>query len=265
MQSLYDFEDYRLYLKNWINDKNNKSKGGQSKLAAKAHISTTLISRILSAEKHLSLEQASEISDYLGHNESETEYFFILVQIGKSGSEKLTLKLKKQADQISKKVSRRIQNASSIDENIKSVYYSSWIYAGIRNLVATPGDHDVISISERLALPKHRVAKTVEFLLMNGLCVKGSNGLTYVSKKTHLDSESAFVNNHHINWRNKAVQIMDQKNNSDLFFTSPMSLSAETALEIRQMIPQLIETIMKKVEPSPSQKLYCLNMDWFEF
>jgi uncharacterized protein (TIGR02147 family) len=265
MQSIYDFQDYRLYLKNWISDKNIKSKGGQSKLAAKADISTTLISRILSGEKHLSLEQASEISDYLGHNVSETEYFFILVQIGKSGSAKLTLKLKKQADQISKKVSHRIQNTSTIDENIKSIYYSSWIYAGIRNLVATPGVHDVISISERLALPKHRVANAIDFLLKNGLCVNGLEGLTYASKKTHLDAESTFVNNHHINWRNKAIQIMDHKNDSNLFFTSPMSLSAETALEIRQMIPQMIEKIMKKVEPSSSQKIYCLNMDWFEF
>jgi hypothetical protein len=84
-------------------------------------------------------------------------------------------------------------------------------------------------------------------------------------KKTHLDAESPFINNHHINRRHKAIQTMEQRKSSNLFFTGPMSLSQDTAQEIRQMLPQLIETVMKKVEPSPSENVYCLNVDWFEY
>ncbi|MBC7753111.1 MAG: TIGR02147 family protein [Moraxellaceae bacterium] len=265
MKSIYDFQDYRLYLKSWILQRSTETKGLQGKLAHSAGISSTLMSRILSGEKHLSLEQAVEISDYLGLNELESDYFILLVEIGKAGSHKLRTKLLNKAHAVAKKVSVRILNTSGIDENIKSIYYSSWIYAGIRNLVATPGKHDVLSISQRLALPKNIIAQAVDFLLKNGLCVQGAIGISYASLRTHLDSDSVFINNHHGNWRYKALQIMEQKKSSNLFFTSPMSLSHNTATEIRQMLPQLIETVMKKVEPSPSEKVYALNVDWFEY
>lgn len=265
MKSIYDFQDYRLYLKSWILDKSAETKGLQGKLALAANISSTLMSRILSGEKHLSLEQAVEIADFLGLNESESEYFIILVEIGKAGSHKLKTKLLNQAQAIAKKVSVRISNTSGIDENIKSIYYSTWIYAGIRNLVATPGKHDVLSISQRLAIPKNIAANALDFLIQNGLCIQGPSGISYASKRTHLDAESVFINNHHGNWRYKSLQMMEQRKPSNLFFTSPMSLSRETAAEIRQMLPQLIETVMKKVEPSPSENVYCLNVDWFEY
>lgn len=265
MHSIYDFKDYRVFLKNWIGEHSARTRGLQGKLAQAAQISSTLMSRILSGEKQLSLEQAAEIAEYIGLNESETEYFLILVEIGKAGSFKLKSKLISQADKLAQKVSVRISKTVGIDENIKAIYYSSWIYAGIRNLVATPGEHNVISVSQRLGLPKLVVANALEFLVSNGLCKVENNSITYSVQRTHLEADSPFINKHHFNWRGKALQSMEYKKDTNLFFTGPMSLSKEVSQEIRQMLPQFIEDIMKKVGPSSSELVYCLNIDWFEY
>lgn len=265
MPSIYEFLDYRVFLKKWIEFKSQNLKGIQSKLAASAGVSTTLISRILSGEKNLSLEQAMEVAEYVGFNDTETGYFLLLVEIGKAGSEKLRRKLTADAAAIRQQVATRIQNTSQIDEETKSIYYSSWIYTGIRNLAATPGPHDVNSLAKRLELPNKVVANAVKFLVENKLCVQDEKGIQYASSRTHLGADSPYINHHHRNWRQKAVTQMEQRNPAHLFFTSPMSLSEETANELRQLFPKWIEEVMKKIEPSPSEKVYCLNLDWFEF
>ena len=58
---------------------------------------------------------------------------------------------------------------------------------------------------------------------------------------------------------------MDAHDEKNLFYTCPMSLSLETAEEVRRLLPQFIEQVLKKVGPSPSEKVYCFSMDWFEY
>lgn len=58
---------------------------------------------------------------------------------------------------------------------------------------------------------------------------------------------------------------MELKKDKDIFFTSPMSLSKEAAAEIKNMIPSIIQNVMKIAGPSESETTYCLNIDWFEF
>lgn len=264
MISIFDYLNYREFLKDWIKSKSNSTKGLQSKLASSARISSTFMSRILSGDKQLTPEQGLEMALFIGLTDKEIDYLLLLLEIGRAGSEKLKQRLEKKAKLISKKIEVRIENTTQLSEETKSVFYSSWIYSGIRNYVATPGPHDIMSISNALNIPKDVTASAIEFLIENGLCKKEKNSITYAVKKTHLDAESHYVKIHHTNWRHKAIQNMHLKKTNDLFFTSPMSLSEETAEEIRSLIPELIQKVMKKVEPSPSEKVYCLNLDWFE-
>ncbi len=74
-----------------------------------------------------------------------------------------------------------------------------------------------------------------------------------------------FVVKHHQNWRMRGLQMMDSYDDKHLFATLPMSISEETAEEIRHLLPKLIEQILEKVGPSKSEKVYCLNLDWFEY
>ena len=58
---------------------------------------------------------------------------------------------------------------------------------------------------------------------------------------------------------------MNQYNESNLFYSAPMSLSAEAAEQVRKMLPKVVEDVLKIVGPSESEKVYCFNMDWFEY
>ena len=42
-----------------------------------------------------------------------------------------------------------------------------------------------------------------------------------------------------------------------------MTLSHKDALKIRQMIIEFIQSVNKVVDPSPSEEIHCMNIDWF--
>ena len=191
MVSIYDFTDYREFLNAWIGTQ--KGKGWQGKLAAVAGVSSSLISFILKGEKHLSLEQAAEISDFMGLSEKEVEYFYLLVEYGRAGSIKLQNQLSKRIEKQRKKMSNRIATAANLSDEVKAIYYSSWAYAGIRNLTATPGHHDVHSIASRLGISASVAGELLDFLLQHGLCRVENNRLTYGTKRIHVSADSPFV------------------------------------------------------------------------
>lgn len=265
MISIYDFVDYREFLSVWIESHKDRLKGTRGKMAVAAGISSSMMSFILSGDKHLSLEQAAELAEFLGLAEKEVEYFYLLVEYGRAGSEKLRKQFKKRIEEQRKLLANRIAKNIGLSDEVKAVYYSSWAYSGIRNLTAIPGTHSVQSIAERLGLPVPVVGRMLEFLIQNDLCKVVDGKLTHGPQKTHVGADSPFVVKHHQNWRMRGFRAMEERRDSNMFFTSPMSLSAEAAREIHLHLPKVVEKVMGISGPSDSEVVYCFNLDWFAY
>lgn len=267
MVSIYDFVDYRAFLGSWIEERGERSRGTQGKIAEACQISSTMVSLILKGEKHFSLEQATELADFIGLNDRESDYLFLLVEFGRAGTFKLQQRLKRRiadSQREARKISSRIKKDIELSDEIKSIYYSSWVHIGIRLLSALEQFHDPQAIAERLNLPPKVVSKSLEFLLENNLCKRAGGKISHGPTRTHVDADSPFVVKHHQNWRVRGFTQMDQFNESNLFFTGPMALSVEAAEEIRKLLPNVIDQVMKISGPSNSEKVCCLNLDWFE-
>lgn len=268
MVTIYEHTNYREFLNGWISSQPNGGRGLKGQMAKHLGISSTLISFILSGTKPLSMEQGSELADFVGLNEAETDYFFLLVEKERAGTVKLREKLDrriKMAQEQARKVARRVKKDVELSDELKAIYYSSWLNTGIRNLIATPGNHDAAEISRRLNIPVTTAIKTLKFLVENGLCIEKDGKLLVGPTYTHVDSDSPFVIKHSQNWRLRGFTVMDQKKESDIFYTCPMSLSKEDAEKVRSMILKYIQEILSIMRPSPSETVRCLNIDWFEY
>lgn len=264
--SVFDFTDYREFLISWID--HQKTKGLKGRLAVAMNMSSTMMSLILKGEKHLSLEQAAEASDFFGFKDKEADYFFLIVEYGRAGTHKLRQKLKQrilEEQNDSRQISKRLKKDKELSEAEKSIFYSSWMYSGVRNLSALQQYHDVSSISQRLNIPISKVTQVIDFLVSHGLCKWEDTKLTYGPAYTHIPSDSPFVIKHHQNWRLRALQMMDASEDKNLFYTCPLSLSKKTAEEVRSMLVSFIEEAWKRIGPSPSEEVYCLNFDWFKY
>jgi len=266
--NIFEFKDYKAYFNSWVETLPKGGRGEYRKLSQRLNVSTTMVSQVFRGDKHLSLELASDLCDYLNLSEQETDYFFLLVEYARAGSFGLQQKLLRRisiAQEAAQKLEARLKKDKELTEDTKAVFYSSWMHSAVRNLVAVPALSNVQAISERLHLPLPQVQKVLDFLLKEGLVVRDESRLVVGPRRTHLGAESPLAARHHQNWRTFGFQKMILSEPNNLFYTGPMSLSAEVAQMVRKELPAFIEKINKWVIPSPSEVTKCLNIDWFEF
>ncbi|MES2769577.1 MAG: TIGR02147 family protein [Bdellovibrionota bacterium] len=266
--NIYEFISYKTYLKAWLKALPKKGHGESRRIAEALGISTTMISQVLNGEKNFNLELASDLCDYLGLNEKETDYFFLLVEFERAGTHRLKQKLKKKIERLKIQASvlkERLEKDKELTDHDKATFYSSWIYSGIRNLIATDTSLTIDSISQRLQIPRNQIQKILDFLLESGLCELKQNKYLVGAKRTHLGNDSPLVTKHHQNWRMQGFNKMIFAEDKNLFYTAPMSLSKEAAQKIRQELPAFIEKINKWVVDSDSEIVRCLNIDFFEY
>lgn len=224
------------------------------------------MSYIVNDQRDLSEEQAVELVEFLGLTEIESEYFLALVQFERAGTKKLEKLYLKKLEEIrnrASKVKNRVPVHQELDEKAKALFYSNWYYSGIRLLTSIEGQDNIKTIADTLGLPVSRVREVMEFLLAHGLCIEKDNQLQMGPRRTHVDASSPLVASHHRNWRMKALEKMNSTNDQELFFTGPMILSEETFQELKMMALEFIAAKTKKVDPSPSEILACLNIDLF--
>jgi uncharacterized protein (TIGR02147 family) len=267
--NIFTFEDYRTYLKDFLALEENQSSGKRKSLLASASMSSSYLTQILAGTKHLSSEQAYEMALDMGLTEKETDYFLVMVEMGRVGTVKLRdrLKIKLRTLQAeSKKVAAQVSHKTDrvLTDEEKAIYYSSWIYTAVRNLIPTGHYHSVKDIAAKLDVPEPRIEIVLQFLLDVGLVTKGDSGLKYRPGVTHLDASNPLVFRHHQNWRQRAIQRMDHYNENHLHYTMPMAISKELAKKLRELLLADIKSIHQSMQLVPEVS-YCLNIDLFEY
>lgn len=266
-KSVFEFTSYRLFLKTWVQSKGD-GRGEWSRMAKFLNVTPTVISQVLREDRNLSPELANDLCDYIGFSEEEARHFLLLVDFARAGSVKLKQRLRQQITESQKRAAtlgQRLQTQEVMTDAAKARFYSDWIYAGIRNLTALDSRHTIDSLSERFGISRTKMSDLIKFLVEEGLCQSQSGTITVGPQKTHVPADSPFVFSHHRNWRLKAIESMREKKDSDLFYTGPMSLSADLAAEVRQRIPTFLDQLYKELGPSKSEVVRCLNIDWFEY
>lgn len=123
--------------------------------------------------------------------------------------------------QKSQSIKERVPTGSVLSDAQCSILLSQWYYAAIKQIVSlyefayTNSDE----IAESIHLPKKLVADVLEFLVLNGLSKKEHGRYLQGPERLHFGSDSSFVSRHHSNWRIKAIEKLNDRDESSLHFT----------------------------------------------
>jgi uncharacterized protein (TIGR02147 family) len=266
MVSVFNFKDYRAFMRAQFASMPKGGYGQARRLARALDVHTTLVSQVMQGLRPFTPEQASQACEFFALNEMETDFFLLLVQLDRAGSPSLRRNLTRQIESLqakSKELANRLIAKGKLSEESRAIFYSSWAYSAVRQMTAISGYQSIDAIADYFGLPRTRVRDLVDFLLSVNLCKEEKGQLRIGPTSTHLESKSPWARVYHLNWRQKAVESLDAESPSKLNYTAPMTLSRRDAEQIRELISKFLETVDQVVEPSPSEELHCLNIDWF--
>lgn len=267
--SVFEFDDYKKYLKNRIEQMPKGGRGELQKISKHLRMHSTRFSHIFHGAEHLTLEQGIGLTRYFGLNELESDYFMLLLQWAKAGNEDLRKffeKKKKQLHGRATQLVERLPTDRKLSDSEKAIFYSNWYYSAIRLATSLPSKHNVDTLAERFSIPRDKAAEALEFLLSTGLCVTAADGKIKAGpKSTHLEGRSPLVSHLHANWRIKAMERHPALGTEEFAFTSPMSIEAKDVAAIREVLLQMIEKAAAYANTRQADTLYCLNVDWIRF
>ncbi len=268
---VFEFKDYREFIKVHADPSKTKSKrtGELKKIAEAAQIFPSYLSQILRGQRDLTLDQAIQIADYCQLNDLERKYFLILVQLSRAATSRLKNELLndlKEIKQTHLKLSTRLPNQKDISVEDAAEFYSTWTYIAIRLYTAIPQFQTIESLGVKFGLTEKKIKKILKFLTRTKLCVEtGSAKYSYGPAHMHLSADSSLISNHHSNWRSFAMQrhaLIEQS--KELAYSGVFAISKSDAQRIRAQLPEWIDSIREISDPSPSETVYCLNLDWLE-
>jgi len=263
---IWNYTDYKEFIKTTHASMENGGRGQLKKLAESLGVHSTLISQVVNGPKDFSDEQALKVALALQLTDAEIDYFLQMVFYSKAGSADLgayhLTKIKLMSEK-AQTVSSRVGKSAELTENDKIRYYSDWSFVGVWLATSLPHLKDAQMIADELGLPRNRVLEILEFLVSKNLCEQTKSGLTMGLQKIHVPAGSPLVKNHHMNWRLKSLNFVQDVKKSELAFTAPISISVKDFEKIKKMILKLIEDISKVVSETEPEVLACLNFDQF--
>jgi len=265
---VFDYDDYRLFLKDWIAARPKSGRGILGQWATQLRVHSTHLSHVLAGKKDLSIETAHELAELIGLTDAEQDHFILLVLYARAGTASLKARLKKKIEKSrdqANKVQARVKVTAEIPSEAKAIFYSSWVYSGIKNLLALGKYQTVDEIASTLGISREVAKNAIEFMIEYGICERQNGYLVPGKSRTHVGHNSPFVKQHLFNWRNVALQRLSHSLEDGVHFSFPMNLSEKDAERIREEVLKLIETVNRIVAPSPPETVRCLNIDLFSF
>jgi len=267
MNSIFDYSEYKPFLKAYLASQPKKGHGLRSLWAEALSCNSAYLSQVLNHHAHLNLEQAAELCEQLLLRAEEGQYFLLLVQKARSGTRKLDKHFQNEIDKILNE-RRLLRNRVDIKENLQQAdqikYYSSWQYAGIHMAVTLDRINSKNDLIEHFKIPAHRISEILDFLESCQLINNTNGKYTTGKKRIFLGSNSPLISKHHTNWRIKAIESLELVDDTSLHLSTVLTMSKSDLEKVREEILKGIENARELVkQTTKEEEIVCLNVDLF--
>jgi uncharacterized protein (TIGR02147 family) len=266
MAHIFDFKSYKDFLEALTGEE----RGMLTRLAEAASCQKSYLSTCIKGKTHLTLDHAFGISEFLNFSDAEREYFFLLIEKDKAGSLALRRHLESKIKQLSREAYRlknQQKNAvivSGSETAEIAFYYGTYLGTAIHMLTSIPEFQTVNAIAKRLNISPEVCLGVLQQLEAQQLVKKQGAHHLWNSANIHLADNSPWILNHHQNWRLRAVDNVQKRDDEATHYSSIQSMSKEDFEKLKKKIVQFIKDFNLVADPSNPEEAFCLNIDFFK-
>lgn len=264
--NLFEFADYKAYIRDWIESRPNGGRGVKSMLAEKARCHLAYISQVLTGSSHFSLEQAESLNELLEHGEDESHFFILLVEFGRAGTAPLRKHFERQIQKILDhrlQLKNRFTDKKTLTQENQAIYYSHWAYCAVHMAVLNPSLRSASVIAKYFDLSVAKTIEILDFLASVGLVKNDGGKLSPGDVRIHVGHDSPMISKHHTNWRMQAIRSFERETPQELHYSGVISLSKEDLPRVREALVRALEDVRKVVKDSKDEAVYCYALDLF--
>ncbi len=249
-----------------MNQDPGKKRGMSKNLAEYLGINPSLVSQILTSDKHFTEEQIVLLNEYFGLPTLESKYLLTLVQSERAGSVKLKKYFIEDLNLIRQQaldLTKRANVGLKLSDKEQAQFYSSWLYSAIHLYTTIDKPVHFNSICERFRISAERAHEIVQFLLKHRLILEQQGQFVPGPTETHLPKNSSYVTTYHRLWRQKSIQIAERLQSEEYMYSCNFSVSKKDFLKIREDVVALTKKFLQTAQSSPAEELAQFNIDLF--
>jgi len=263
--NVFTYSTYKEFLKAFI--AHNGSRGIISQIASICACDRTYISQVLNGKADMTPDHMIQFCENFGFDEAESNFLLTLLLRDRSTSPKARRsldgklkQLKSEAMELSNKVNSK-ERPLQIREELRTLYYSNWIYGAVHILTSIPGLQTPAAIAQKLQLPILTVGQVLKDLIEMGLVKDNKGFFLHAGGDVYLSRQSPQISTHHLSWRMKAVERSHIKD--DVHYSLAFSVSESEVEKLRMQIIDLIEMQRKQVQSSGAEVACVFCVDFF--
>ncbi len=263
---IFKHKTYKEYFKSYLNEYHHK--GIVSSVAKACGCDRTYLSQVLTGKSELTADHVINFSQNMNLNEIESEFLLTLLLHDRSASSSVRKSLKAKIDrlrddseQLSKKIKKNFK-IKSLDDEIRNVYYSNWLYPAVHILTSIPEFQTIDKIANKLQCSPSIIQGILVYLVDTNLIKKEKENYIHSDEDIYLSIDSPQNFPHHLNWRVKAVERTMAR--EDIHYTCLYSVSKNEVESLRDQIVQLIETQRKQARSSGTEEICVFCCDFFK-
>jgi uncharacterized protein (TIGR02147 family) len=172
---IFQFEDYKEYLKAYIQSQPKRGWGLLSKWSDLLSVKSSFLGQVLNGEKQLSPEHAHKLGCNLNLDRLSMEYFINMVSRERAGDFELKnyySEIMAATKEKAAKLKSHISATKSLSDEEQGTYFSRWLFSAIRIYVSIGKGKTLSDITERFQISRNMAKNILDFLCETGLCLK---------------------------------------------------------------------------------------------
>lgn len=263
--AIYGFSEYRDYLK-WALSAEQLGRGGRQNVATFLRCQPSFISQVLSGRNDLSLEHAYRLNLFFKHSKAESEYFMLLVQIGKAGSVELKnffLEQLERARRENLQVGKVVQNLELNEANILR-YFSSFLSVASHLLVSIPAYQSEKALREKLGASERDLGDALDFLEGAKLIKRIGEKIVTGEAHIHIRKTSPYAAFASQQIRLHMLQLQNIRNDKSLLFGTHFTISKQGLARVRQKMLDFIGELNQEIAAADPESMCTIVLDLHE-
>lgn len=263
--SIFAFEDYRLFLRAWIESR-SAERGLLTRICRALECQNAHLTRALQQKVHLTMDQAYRLCRFLSLSKAESRYFMKMTERDRAADPDYRRQLLGEMDAIKRaqeNFGKRHQLNSLGDARKEALYYSSWHWVALHFITGIERYSDTKAIARRLGLEEAFVEQSLQVLREFGLVDRSGDRWTLSTSSIHLPKSSPMNSVQHGNWRQRAVLDSQDTASEGLHYTVVQAISRADFARLKQQFLEAIDAYRQVADPSSSEELVCFTLDFF--